>query len=252
MKLWVISDLHCETVPFPGAFKPSPPDFDVLVCAGDTWSGNVERGFAFLRALAGRKPIVTVLGNHEHWRSDIAETVAAARRAAIAAGIHLLEGEAIDLLGIRFIGATLWTDYELGGDFDPQKPTGEEIIVRDSNGERPFAVRDARNLHAVARERLRALLAQESALPLVVVTHHGPLVDCIAEADRGKWVAGNCASDLSALTDVGGIDLWVHGHIHRSIDLRRPSGTRVLCNPAGALFSNPSFDERLVVEIGVE
>lgn len=249
MKLWVISDLHLETVPFPGAFKPSTPDFDVLVCAGDTWSGSVERGFAFLRALAGRKPIVTVLGNHEHWRCEISEVLAKARRAAGAADIHLLEGEAIDLLGVRFIGATLWTDYELGGDVDLQKLTGEEIRVRDSDRERPFAVGDARQLHLEARERLTALIDQPSPLPRVVVTHHAPLAECVDICDRGKWIAGNCASDLSELTDTGRVDLWVHGHIHRSIDFRRPSRTRVICNPAGALFSNPSFDEHLVVEI---
>lgn len=249
MKLWVISDLHCETVPFPGAFKPSPPDFDVLVCAGDTWSGSVEKGFAFLRALAGRKPIVTVLGNHEHWRSEVGVTAAAARRAAVAADIRLLEGDAVDLLGVRFIGATLWTDYELGGNVELQRPTGEEIRVHGSDGERPFAVGDARQLHAEARERLGALLALDSPLPRVVVTHHAPLADCVAPSDRGKWIAGNCASDISELTDTGRADLWVHGHIHQSVDLRRQAGTRILCNPAGALFSNPSFDERLTVEI---
>lgn len=82
-----------------------------------------------------------------------------------------------------------------------------------------------------------------------MVTHHAPLPECVAMADRGTWIAGNSASDLSNLTDVGGPELWVHGHIHRSIDMLRPGGTRILCNAAGTLFSNARFDEHLVVEI---
>lgn len=249
MRIWILSDLHLETVPYPGAFKPSPPDFDVLVCAGDTWSGDVERGFAFLRALAGRKPIVAVLGNHEHWRCAIAETVTRARRAAVAAGIHLLEGDAVDLLGMRFIGATLWTDYHLGGSVDPEQPTGEDIKVPCRGAERPLTVGDARQLHHVSRNRLDELISQNTDLPRVVVTHHAPLPACIASSDHGKWIAGNCASDLSTLTDTGQVQLWIHGHVHHSIDLRLPSGTRISCNPAGTMFSNTRFDERLVLEI---
>lgn len=249
LKLWILSDLHLETVPYPGAFKPPPPEFDVLVSAGDVWSGNFEQGFAFVRNLAGAKPVIMTLGNHEHWRGEITETIAAARRAAASADIHLLEGDRLDILGVRFIGATLWSDYELGGDIDLRKPTGEEIRVRDGSQERSFAACDARLLHLAARERLRIHIASESSLPRVVVTHHAPHPACLGPAEIGQWIAGNCASDLSKLTDDGSVHLWVHGHIHRSIDLRRPGGTRIICNPAGALFANPGFDERLTVEV---
>lgn len=51
------------------------------------------------------------------------------------------------------------------------------------------------------------------------------------------------------LTDSGRVTLWVHGHLHHSIDMLRPSGTRILCNPAGPRFSNAAFDESLVVEL---
>lgn len=249
MKLWILSDLHLETMPFPNAFRPEPPDFDVLVSAGDIWSGNVARGFEFLRSLAGAKPIVATLGNHEHFRAEIDEPIATARSAARNAGIVLLAGDAIDLDGVRFIGTTLWSDYKLSGEIDYSLSTGEDIRVRHGNEERPFTARDAQQLHVAARNRLAHLIDQESALPRVVVTHHAPLPDCVAKADRGKWIAGNSASDLSQLADTGRVELWVHGHIHRTINMRRPAGTRILCNPAGTLFSNPSFDEHLIVEI---
>jgi Icc-related predicted phosphoesterase len=86
-------------------------------------------------------------------------------------------------------------------------------------------------------------------MPLVVVTHHAPLPDCLTPAMRGAWKAGNSASDLSHLTDSGKAALWVHGHIHASKDITRPGGTRILCNPAGPRFFNPAFDEGLVVAV---
>jgi Icc-related predicted phosphoesterase len=249
LKLWILSDLHLETVPFPDAFRPAPPDFDVLVAAGDIWSGHVGRGFAFLRGLAGDKPIVACLGNHEHFRGDMSATISEARRTAKAADIRLLEGDVADIQGVRFIGMTLWSDYVLAGAVDHTLPTGEDIRVHDAAEERLFRVADAQKLHTAAREHLKDLLLEQSPLPRVVVTHHAPHPACIAPADLGTWIAGNSASDLSDLTDAGLVELWVHGHVHRTIDLRRPRGTRILCNPAGALFSNPSFVEHLVVEI---
>ena len=56
-------------------------------------------------------------------------------------------------------------------------------------------------------------------------------------------------ADLSALTDSGRAALWVHGHVHQSLDLIRPGGTRLLCNPAGAGFANLAFDENRVITL---
>lgn len=249
MRIWVLSDLHLEGFPFPSAFAPRRPAFDVLVSAGDVWQGNILAGFQFLRHLAEDKPVVATLGNHEHWRGEPSETIAAARRAAKANDISLLEGDATNVQGVQFLGATLWSDYSLAGAIDAAMPTGENIRFRDGKEERPFRVQDAQELHRSSLERLRHLIGQETSLPRVVVTHHAPHPACVAPAHTGKWIAGNCASDLSELTDSGRVDLWLHGHVHHSIDMRRPGGTRILCNPAGALFSNSAFDESLVIEV---
>ncbi|WP_089173404.1 metallophosphoesterase [Bosea sp. AS-1] len=249
MKIWVLSDLHLEGFPFPSAFAPRRPEFDVLVSAGDVWQGNIPAGFQFLRHLAGDRPVIATLGNHEHWRGEPSATIAAARRAAKANEILLLEGDTIDLQGVKFIGTTLWSDYSLAGAIDATMPTGEDILFRDGMKERLFRVQDAQQLYRASRQRLRRLIEQETSLPRVVVTHHAPHPACVAPANLGKWIAGNCASDLSEPTDSGRAAVWLHGHVHHSIDMLRPGGTRILCNPAGALFSNSAFDESLVIEV---
>jgi Icc-related predicted phosphoesterase len=90
------------------------------------------------------------------------------------------------------------------------------------------------------------LVIAEDGQPRVVVTHHAPHPLCLPAAHRSGWPAGNAASDLSALTDSGRIALWVHSHVHRSIDLVRPGGTRIVCNPAGPGCANGEFRDDLV------
>jgi len=64
-RLWVLSDLHLEAVPFPDGYDPVRPEFDVLVAAGDLWRGEPEKAVATLNRLAGGRPAVFVAGNHE-------------------------------------------------------------------------------------------------------------------------------------------------------------------------------------------
>lgn len=246
-----MSDLHMETVPYPGAFAPARPDFDVLVCAGDVWQADIKRGLDLLARLADGKPVVFVMGNHEHWKGVLIDSLREAKILAQDAGVTLLDGEAVTVAGCCFAGATLWTDYKLAGELaNMQAPTGELIAMADGPASHTFTVADSAAVHATARAQLAATIAaDQSSLPLVVVTHHAPHPDCLPLDTRGTWAAGNCASDLSELTDTGHVALWVHGHIHASIDMTRPNGTRILCNPAGPMFSNPRFNETLVVEL---
>lgn len=248
-RLWILSDLHLETVPYPEAFKPAQTGFDVLVAAGDIWQADTLRAFRFLRALAGPKPIVFVMGNHDHWNGEIDENLAMARLLAAETGVTFLESDSAAVAGCRFVGSTLWTDYSLGGGPDPQAETAEQIDVKHLGGTHLITVADARRLHACARAKLRTLMSAPGSEPMVIVTHHAPLPDCVPKRDRGTWAAGNSASDVSELADSGRARLWIHGHIHQSVDMRRPNGTRVICNPAGPLFSNGSFDEGLIISV---
>ena len=247
-RLWVISDLHLESVPYPTAFAPRRPRFDILVVAGDTWRSDVCAGFSAMARLADGRPVVAVLGNHEHWGGIVQETAAKARAAASSLGVTLLENGVASVHGVRFAGGTLWTDRRIGQDQPDADPIGEEISVRTPAGTRRMTVGDGRVLHGRALAAIRDAMEADGDGPLVGVTHHAPLAECVGRTVT-DWAAAHSASDLSALVDSGKARLWVHGHVHRCVDLERPGGTRVLCNPAGAMFANPGFDEGLVVEV---
>jgi predicted ATPase/Icc-related predicted phosphoesterase len=249
-RLWVLSDLHLEAVPHPEAFRPQRPAFDVLVVAGDVWEGDTCRALETVAALADGKPAVFVMGNHESWRGELQQERDVARRAAKRLGITLLDDSEAEVAGLSFVGGTLWADGHLAGqDATPLQETGEQINVARGGTLGLITSADEAVLHGRTRGVIEAAMARPRDGHLVVVTHHAPHPLCLPASDSTGWAAGNAASDLSSLTDFGQAALWVHGHLHHSVDLRRPGGTRIVCNPAGTGFSNGAFLDDLVVEV---
>ncbi|MEN3168777.1 metallophosphoesterase [Gluconobacter sp. OJB] len=89
-RLWVLSDLHLEAVPFPDGYDPVRPEFDVLVAAGDLWRGEPEKAVATLNRLAGGRPAVFVAGNHEAWGMTPDQAQGRLKRATAGTTVHLL------------------------------------------------------------------------------------------------------------------------------------------------------------------
>ena len=114
MRIQIFSDLHVDVAPI----KPIviAEAVDVVVVAGDTCEG-ASRTFEHLRRIVPMHiHIVMVMGNHEYYRQFVRDELAQARAQAGAFNIHVLEDDAAVLGGVRFIGATLWTDYKIFGE----------------------------------------------------------------------------------------------------------------------------------------
>jgi len=248
-RLWILSDLHLEAVPHPEAFRPVRPAFDVLVVAGDVWEGDSRRALETVAALADGKPAVFVMGNHEPWQGELQQEREMARRVAQRLGITLLDDSEAEVAGISFVGGTLWADGRLGGqDATPLRETGEPIQVAADGALRRLTVGDAAILHRRTRGVIEAAMARPREGPLVVVTHHAPHPACLRPAHRAGWAAGCGVRPV-------GVDGWRPGralgawHVHGTIDMTRPGGTRIVCNPAGPGFTNLAFQDDWVIEV---
>lgn len=281
-RIHVLSDLHLEGGPY-----EIPPDlqFDILVAAGDI--GPIGPAIEWLAAL--NKPVIYVLGNHEFWQRDFFEAVALARNAAQGTQVHVLERNSVVIKGVRFVGATLWTDY---GSWHPDLVAAALTFMRDysrisaqswfaskSNqalfrrhckraGFDTWAIEEwiaSGSFHPViAYERhlktvtwLASTLARKFHGPTVVVTHHAPTYDSLRALGISEFLftpkgwryrddkLGRVACYASQLDDLlqhhsAAIDLWIHGHIHKGLDLLCQN-TRVVCNPRG--YFQPPLDE---------
>jgi Icc-related predicted phosphoesterase len=255
MRFQIFSDLHVDVrLPRPITMVP---DIDAVVVAGDTCEG-AERGFAWLRRFVPMQaPIVMVMGNHEFYRRCLPHELAQARSVAPLYGVHLLENDVVTLNGVRFVGATMWTDYQLFGvDKLPLAMGAAAIGLNDhkrikwsKEPWRRFRPQEAVLLHRQSRAFIDATLALPFTGATVVLSHHAPHPGSLHPRYANDYLSGAYVSDLTTIIEERRPDLWIHGHVHSSFDYR-VGDTRVLCNPHGYGNENPRFDPALVVEVG--
>lgn len=243
-KLWILSDLHLSH----NWVRPEPPaGAEIAVIAGDI----VDDGF--LADIAARLPTVFIAGNHEFDGHEIGE-----RKATLAKIPHLyfLDNDIAIIAGVRFIGSTLWTDYDRGNPASMEAAARHLsdhhlIRYRASGGAKPtlFTPEHALALHNWALAFLDDAFRIPSAAPTVIVTHHAPSRQSIHArfADAGA-INHAFVSNLDYCVRAFGADLWVHGHVHNNFDYR-VGQTRVVCNPRGYPGENSEFDPALVVEV---
>lgn len=251
MKLHILSDLHLE---FSNLSVPET-DASVVVLAGDIWIG--EAGIGWARETFPDKEIIYLAGNHEFYGQQRPEMLARLRIAAREAGVHFLDNDEVVIGGVRFLGCTLWTDFELfGAEVKPQAIREGQKFLNDfrlvHEGNEVFSPMDSIRLHQESLAWLQSELQRPFDGKTVVVSHHSPSEKSIAERFKDSTLSACFASRLDYLFGPP-VDLWIHGHTHDNLDYEI-MGTRVICNPRGYVrFStgpeNLDFDPVLVVEI---
>jgi len=265
MKLHIISDLHIEF----SQYMPSSAsyDADVIVLAGDIGVGM--KGLEWATKLLNRTNahIIYIAGNHEFYNYEI-NSLRKAMKAYCSAPVgwngddsqhrlHFLDDDEVVIDGVRFLGSTLWTDFQLFGEelkqecmLDGQQRLNDFRLI--SSGEWAFNAQDSIDLHNKSAAWLKKKLKHEAFDgKTVVVTHHLPSTESVVSRYKDDLLSACFASDLDNL--LGHSDLWIHGHTHDSLDYVK-NGTRVVCNPRGYCRfdkdnENSEFDPNLLVDI---
>lgn len=250
MKLNILSDLHLSRGELPLPEKEA----DLVVLAGDI--ARPAQAMAWASRIA--RPVLYVPGNHEFYGGSIEGTVAELKRLSAGTRVRVLDCEQVVISGVRFLGATLWTDFAVSGEAARAAAMQEaERFMRDfsvvrMDGERftPAASAALFKRHAAW---LGARLAEPHPGPTVVITHHAPSPKSIHPRFAGSPLNACFVSDAERLLDARRAGLWIHGHTHDSFDYRL-NGTRVICNPRGyakdGVDENAAFRADLVVEVG--
>ena len=250
MRVHILSDLHLGVRDMP------PPEVaaDVTILAGDI-RHPAPAAMAWAATLG--RPVLYIPGNHEFYGGSIPQVRQALDRSARKHGIQLLDQGTRVIGGVRFVGATLWTDFALFG--MARKDLAMTVsakfmrdfkVIRNADGS-VFTPADSCALFAEQRAWLAAVLETPFDGPTVVITHHAPTPRSVHPRFADSLVSAAFASDCTAL--MGRAVLWIHGHTHDSFDYT-VNGTRVVCNPRGycpeRVVENPQFDPCLCLDVG--
>jgi predicted phosphodiesterase len=251
MRIAYASDLHLEfddSLTLTGLSTA-----DVLVLAGDV-DTMPEYYTEILRKLrlvyAG--PVIFVLGNHEYYhgifpddRQKYRDAIAHDRQA------FLLENEAVILDGVRFLGATLWTDFASGKQMRScQRMMSDFEVIHDgvSGSITPEVILKA---HQDTMDWLATqIMCHPHKGPTVVITHHAPSFQSQHPRFAGSPISGGfCSNQEHRIQrwNAAGLapDLWIHGHVHDPMDYRIGQ-TRILCNPWGYADEGRAREYRIV------
>jgi predicted phosphodiesterase len=271
VQMLVLSDLHLEFgVPFVPDTAASAAA-DIIVLAGDIDKGMA--GIAWARQAFPGKPVVYVAGNHEFYGQQWESLIDKLREAGRTYDVHILEDESVTIKGVRFLGCTLWTDFDYHGR-DKRSSAMREAEKRMNDYRlikakplpgiywraKPHRLTSHHTLqrHRQSRAWLEGELAKGDPASMVVVTHNYV---------HPKSTAPEYSQDL--LTAAFGsvwpeevlarANLWIHGHTHSSSDYLvggNAPNARVVCNPRGypsirtaGKFENAHFCASLLVQV---
>ncbi len=224
MRIQIVSDLHLEF----GPIDLEVDSADVLIAAGD-----INLGLEALPWLQNLQcPVIYVAGNHEYWGQDIKELNRTLTQKTEGGPVRFLENESVTVDGVRFLGCTLWTDYNAS---DPAIMNEMHLVMNDfryiKKDQRAIRPRDLVEINRFSRKWLHHELNQPFSGKTVVVTHHAPLMRSWYNRDENSVRYAYC-NELGRFMEHHEIDLWVHGHVHETSDYVG-HGVRVVCNPRG-------------------
>lgn len=277
MRIQLFSDLHLERYP---DFQPHiQDDTDVVVLAGDIGSYQSNSRlpgddfglgrFSPRRPGAPRARVLYIPGNHEFDALDYEATYARLRATCDALGIVWLDREVVTIGHVRFIGTTLWADFDALA--SRESDIGRQLKAREKafraanyylsknttlRAGVPMLAEDQRALSLDCQDWLRGALATPFDGTTVAVTHYAP---SLLSADPRYGLTPGTAGFCNALDDLfPHAQLWLHGHLHCANDYTvegdadgRHWACRVVANPLGYLSKGEQegFRPGLTIEL---
>lgn len=256
MRVNVISDLHLEfgDLELPGG--------DVLVISGDACESRTLRKYKydpqnimseegnpkrldraarfFNEEVTKYRRAIYVMGNHEHYHGKFTKTWHELI-AEVPDNVEVLEQQHLEIDGVLFLGATLWTSCNkadpmtfmvLKNGMNDYRAITYHDRVR--NIYRKLDPQDTLNEYSKTVQYFRLMCEQNRDKKIVVCTHHAPSFQSVHENYKHeREMNGGYASDLTDfIMDNENILYWTHGHMHDPSDYM-VGQCRVICNPRG-------------------
>ena len=193
-------------------------------------------------------PVLFLPGNHEYDGLDFDKAHIRLRETCERLGMVWLERQTVLLHGLRFVGCTLWTDFDALAGLDPQtadSPLTQQLQAREKAFRAanfylkknhafrqglPMLADAVREEGLKSQQWLRSALSEPFEGQTVVVTHFAP---SLLSADPRYGLNAGTAGFCNGLDELlASARLWLHGHLHCPADYVK-NACRVVANPLG-------------------
>lgn len=238
MLLRIVSDLHNDhTI---ALIPPLSTDKDtVLILAGDICEFKKPSSFQeFFESIANRfSHILYVPGNHEYYGASLNTGIDSFKRRLHCdiPELHILNNEIVTINGVKFIGSTMWSDFDNGNPlskFDAEATINDYRYIRYGSYADPYKRKLTANVVLSEHIKSRQFIEDNVDANSVVITHHAPTRLSIPEKFKNDKCNGAYVSNLEHIIFKHQPKLWIHGHTHNSCNYKLDN-TTVLCNPRG-------------------
>lgn len=241
MLVKVLSDLHLH--PMSSDFRYVDHGEHVCILAGDISEGMRGVNWA-LTNIPNHIEVLYVPGNHEYYGHEYFELQRNFEQHNLSnTHVTVLDNAVVDIDGIRFAGTTLWTNFMVYG--NTQSTLHWAFGLNDSRWikfrNKAINAYDMISLNVEAMEFLSKIQAD------VLITHYCPQYSESPKYKGDKLTPGFITEIPENIHKK--FKYHIHGHTHDCFDYELPFGTRVICNPKGYGYENPSFNEELVLNI---
>lgn len=232
-----------------------------LVIAGDLWyerkflTRKYKDGTSWMKNMAKQfKYVVFVLGNHDYWKTNISTEIDGIKKELYKqelGNVFVLENSTIVLDNVKFLGGTLWTDYN---DHDTMLMMDAPNLMNDYKKMRQglkYGKAMPTHLYKIHKETksyiFNSAIKDNPEQKLVVVTHMAPSEKSLEKRyiEKASPMSFLYVSNLEKEIAQSSIDFWFHGHLHEPVDYLLGT-TRVVSSPRGYLGEcsddfNPEF-----------
>ncbi len=226
MHVLVTADLHLDTWqhaardPFSSAL-PALGAIDVLIVAGDLANNPIRNwpmALSRLSMLMDPSKIYILPGNHDYYHFNVSGDERL-QGMVESAGMNWAQKAVVEIDGVRFLCATLWTDFRLSGDAVAAKHAAGramndyQLITQTAAGDRLLPQHTAA-IHVDHLVWLTAEIARPFNGRTIIITHHGPSPSASGPIDQ---ITPAFVSNLDDWILHHKPDCWLFGHTHRRL-----------------------------------
>lgn len=218
----------------------------ILILAGDIW--HASKPFAFygqswFKEISKRfQYIIVTLGNHDFWDGNFPLTYNSFSdklKEQELDNVFLLQNETILIGDLKFVGGTLWTDFDQGNThalYNAKTVMNDYKYIRYGKAYGKLTPSILLNAHMETKNYIFSNAKRDYEDQKVwVISHHAPSYKSMDSTyDKPDLALENSLyfSNLDKDIENSEIDFWIHGHSHHAKNYMI-GNTNVIANPRG-------------------